>query len=293
MCSSYEKQDRNLLSPWCHWAPFVRPLKGLGIKIDVWENPLVYASTRDWSSLYGAIRSEPETATQSSYSHFHFWVSLGTLTLSLFCMHRSGCSYWDASGEFCLPSLRVLSFAWALKKKSQCRRTTVSSSKRTFANPSKFLWTLRSTDWKWTAVDRRRGITAAEGHGASKSTGWPRQRCTKTPSLPGSDRWLSKKKQKKIRSLFLHILVQSSYILDVVGTFWIWSSTNMPQSLLQCWARHAPLTLFDCVTCAIYSRSLYATSQWHDLCCDSDVMEKPSRRWRGAVQQLADFVWES
>ena len=32
-----------------------------------------------------------------------------------------------------------------------------------------------------------------------------------------------------------------------------------------CWARHAPLTLFDCVTCAIYSRSLYATSQWHDL----------------------------
>ena len=38
------------------------PLKGLGIKIDVWENPVVYASTRDWSSRYGAIRSEPETA---------------------------------------------------------------------------------------------------------------------------------------------------------------------------------------------------------------------------------------
>ena len=27
------------------------------------------------------------------------------------CMHRSGCSYCDASGEFCLPSLRVLSSA--------------------------------------------------------------------------------------------------------------------------------------------------------------------------------------
>ena len=38
------------------WAPFVRPpRKGLGIKIDVWENPRVCASTRDWSSLYGAI----------------------------------------------------------------------------------------------------------------------------------------------------------------------------------------------------------------------------------------------
>ena len=42
------------------------------------------------------------------------------------------------------------------------------------------------------------------------------------PSLPGSDSWLSEKKQKKkIRSLFLHVLVQSSNILDVVGTFWM------------------------------------------------------------------------
>ena len=47
-----------------------RPMKGLGIKIDVWENPVVYASTRDWSNLYGAIRFEPETAAQSSCSHF-------------------------------------------------------------------------------------------------------------------------------------------------------------------------------------------------------------------------------
>ena len=40
----------------------------------------------------------------------------------------------------------------------------------------------------------------------------------------------------------------------------------MPRSLLQCCARHAPLNLFDFVTCTIYSRSLYgATSQQHDL----------------------------
>ena len=38
----------------------------------------------------------------------------------------------------------------------------------------------------------------------------------------------------------------------------------MPRPLLGS-SRHAPLTLFDCVTCAIYSRSLYATSQRHDL----------------------------
>ena len=44
--------------------------EGLGIKIDVWESPVVHASTRDWSGLYGAIRSEPETAAQSSCSHF-------------------------------------------------------------------------------------------------------------------------------------------------------------------------------------------------------------------------------
>ena len=46
------------------------------------------------------------------------------------------------------------------------------------------------------------------------------------PSLPGSDSWLSEKLQKKIRSLFLHVLVQSSYILDVVGTFWMLGSSR-------------------------------------------------------------------
>ena len=143
LCSSYEKQGRNLLFPWRHWAPFVRPLKGLGIKIEVWENPVVYASTRDWSSLYGAIRSEPETAAQSSCSHFQFWVSLGTLTLSLFCMDCSGCSYWDASGEFCLPSLRVLSFsAWALKKK---KKKKVSVAARQSVHPSECSPTLPSS----------------------------------------------------------------------------------------------------------------------------------------------------
>ena len=46
------------------------------------------------------------------------------------------------------------------------------------------------------------------------------------PSLPGSESWLSKKETEKIRSLFLHVLVQSSYILDVVGTFWMLGSSR-------------------------------------------------------------------
>ena len=35
---------------------------------------------------------------------------------------------------------------------------------------------------------------------------------------------------------------------------------------------------------------VYATREASDMTCDSDVMEKASRRWRGAVQQLADVV---
>ena len=113
--------------------------------------------------------------------------------------------------------------------------------KRTFANPSKFLWTLRSTDWKWTAValrstdwkrtavDRRRGITAAEGHGASKSTGWPRQRWTKSPRL----RQLAELKEtnkKKSGACFCTswcIFRCCRNILDLVVT-----STNMLRPLL-------------------------------------------------------------
>ena len=71
LCSRYGKRSRNLhsLSPWRHWTPFVWPLRRLGLKIDVWENPVVYASTWDWSCLYGTMRSESEAAAQSSCSH--------------------------------------------------------------------------------------------------------------------------------------------------------------------------------------------------------------------------------
>ena len=58
-----------------------------------------------------------------------------------------------------------------------------------------------------------------------------------------------------------------------------------------CWARHAPLTLFDCVHVSpVRSTHDQCTRQASDMTCDSDVTEKPLRRWRGAVQQLADVV---
>ena len=172
--------------------------------------------------------------------------------------------------------------------------------KRTFANPSKFFWTLRSTDWKWTAVDRRRGITAAEGHGASsKSTGWPRQRWTKSPRL----RRLAELKETKknpelvparLGAVKLHFRCCRNILDQFVNkhasiTDWILLPVlGSSRAFDFVWLCHLRDPLIH------VSRSLYATSQPHSrMTCDSDVMEKPSRRWRGAVQQLADFVWES
>ena len=78
---------------------------GLGIKIDVWESPMVYASTRHWSSLYGTMLSGSETAAQSSCSHFEcLWEHSGCLSSACIVVCAVN-FYCDASGEFCLTSL--------------------------------------------------------------------------------------------------------------------------------------------------------------------------------------------
>ena len=122
------------------------------------------------------------------------------------------------------------------KKKSRCRRTTVSSSKRTFSNPSKFLWPRLCV----RQIENEQQSTVGEVSQPLKVMALASRLAgpdNAVPSLPGSDSWLRKRNnKKKIRSSFLHILVQSSYILDVVGTLWIWSSTNMPRSLFG-WSR--------------------------------------------------------
>ena len=195
--------------------------------------------------------------------------SLGTLTQSLYsaCIVVYAVTVTPAENFVSpLSESSGLLLRVSIKKKKKKRSVSPHDSqfiqKRTFANPSKFLWTLRSTDWKWTAValrstdwkrtavDRRRGITAAEGHGASKSTGWPRQRWTKSPRL----RQLAELKETNKKNPEL-VSARLGAFLDVVGTFWIWSSRQQT-CFDHCWARHAPLTLFDCVTCAIYVLTL-------------------------------------
>ena len=148
---------------------------------------------------------------------------------------------------------------------------------------------MRSTDWKWTAVDRRRCITAAEGHGTSKSTGWPRQRWTKSPRLRQLAEW---KETKKIRSLFLHVLVQSSYILDVVGTFWIWSSTNMPRSRLPALGSSRAFDfVWLCHLCDLRdaTHDHCSTRQASGMTCESDVVKVMLWKWCNgkAIEALA------
>ena len=119
--------------------------QGLGIKIDVWENPIVYATTPDWSSLYGTLRVESETACSLMFL-LALRVSLGALRLFLFYVHRCGCSefYCDASGA--LKFVSPLSESSPSSREHQKKKKKVSVAarqsvhpRRTFANTFKFI----------------------------------------------------------------------------------------------------------------------------------------------------------
>ena len=108
-------------------------------------------------------------------------------------------------------------------------------------------------------------------------------------SLPGSDSWLSKKKQKnpelvpaRLGAVKLHFRCCRN-ILDLVLN----KHASITVGLATC------LWLCSTVSTVRSTQSIYSRSLAIGMTCDSDVMEKPSRRWRGAVQQLADVVWES
>ena len=54
---------------------------------------------------------------------------------------------------------------------------------------------------------------------------------------------------------------------------------------------HVGLVERLCLTVSpVRSTHDHCTRQASDMACGSDAMEKLSRRWRGAVQQLADVV---
>ena len=110
--------------------------KGVVIQIDVWENPVVYASTRDWSSLYGAIRSEPETAARTAERLWEHSCCL--YGLSSACIVVGAVTVTPAE-NFVSPLLSPSPLLRVKKKKiSVAARQPGSSSesKRTFANPS-------------------------------------------------------------------------------------------------------------------------------------------------------------
>ena len=99
------------------------------------------------------------------------------------------------------------------------------------------------------------------------------------PCLPAADSWLSKKKPKKYSEL-----VPSPATFQMSEHFGSGCRQTLHVGLVAC--------LWLCLT-ASPGRSTHdqCTQQASGMACDSDL----SRRWRGAVQQLADIdvVWES
>ena len=112
-------------------------------------------------------------------------------------MHRSGCSYCDTSGEFCLPSLRVLlrvSIKKKKKKVSVAARQSVHPSERSPTLPSSSglcVRQIKNEQHWWTVgeVSQPLKVMALASQLAGPDNA--------VPSLPGSDSWLSKKKPKK------------------------------------------------------------------------------------------------
>ena len=166
----------------------------------------MYALTRDWSSLYSTMRSESETAAQSSCSHFEC-ICEHSGCLSSACIVLGAVNFTVMPAEnFVSPlSLSPLPLRISIeKKKSQCRRTTVSSSKRTFANPSWFI--LPPLDSAFDRLKTNSSRPSVRYHSCWRFGGMAlASRLARSdnavPSLPGSDSWLSKKKQKKIPEL--------------------------------------------------------------------------------------------
>ena len=158
----------------------------------------MYASNRDWSCLYGAIRSEPERALSVPALTSECLWEVGTLTLSLFSMHRSGCSYCDASGEWvCLPSLRLESESSALllRVSIKKKRKKVSVAARQSVHPSERSPTLPSSSGLCIRqIENEQQSTVGEVSQSLKVMALASRLAgpdNAGPSLPGSDSWLS------------------------------------------------------------------------------------------------------
>ena len=253
---------------------------------------MVYASTREWSSLVCTVR---------------YALSLKVVKRLLSLPARTSERLWENS--CCLSSACIVvgavtvtpaeNFGFPLSESSPPRKHFFFFFKKKSVSPHDSLAVHPDRSERSPTLPSSSGLCVRQIENEQQSTVGGVSQPLKVmalarplagpdnavPSLPGSDSWLSEKKQKKkkIRSLFLHVLVQSSYILDVVGTFWMLALVSR---LWLCLTVHVHVS-------PVRSTHDQCTRQASDMTCDSDVIEKPSRRWRGAVQQLADFVWES
>ena len=192
-----KKQGRNLLSPWRYWAPFMRPQwtgyknrrlgKSRGVRFDL----------RLVLSLYGTMRSESETAAQSSCS-VTLRVSLGTRCLSSACIVVGAVTVTPA--ENCVSPL---SPSPLLLRISIGKKKSVSPHNSQFiqANVHQPAFQAPPLDSAFDRLKMNSSQPSARYHTellevmalASRLAG-PNNA---VPSLPGLDSWLSKKKQKK------------------------------------------------------------------------------------------------
>ena len=114
-------------------------------------------------------------------------------------MHRSGCSYLDASGEFCLPSPSPSPLLLRVSIKNKNKKVSVAA--RQSFHPSKRSPTPQSFSGLCVPqIENEQQSTVGEVSQPLKVMALASRLAgpdNAVPSLPGSDSWSSKKKQKK------------------------------------------------------------------------------------------------
>ena len=189
----------------------------LGVKIDIWEYPMMYASTRVWSSLYGMMRSESETAAQSVAASTSRCLWRHSC-LSSACIIVGVMNVTLAPVENCVPSLSESSPSPLEKKKSvspYSRQFFQKNVRPPFQGHYSSVdsafdsYRLKMISSRPSATYHTCGIEPLEVMALAGRLGGQENAL---PSPPGPDSLLSKKKREKNCSLF-----QCSNIARLVG----------------------------------------------------------------------------
>ena len=159
-----------------------------------------FDSRLDWSRLYGAIRTEPETAAQSSCSHF--WTSLRTLCCLSSAWIVVGAVTVTPAENFVSPLSESSPPRKHLKKKKKKKKSvSPHDSLAVLPDPSERSPTLPSSSGLCVRqIENEQQSTVGEVSQPLEVMALARRLAgpdNAVPSLPGSNSWLSKKKQKK------------------------------------------------------------------------------------------------